>query len=71
MLAWRGIAAGIHRFRSDGGGIGLSILDAANQAGADLVVMGGYGHSRLREMIFGGATIDAMFESNLPLLMTH
>ncbi len=71
MMAWRGIQPAIRRFRSDKGGIGHALLDAATAEGADLLVMGGYGHSRLREMIFGGATIDAMFASNLPLLMTH
>ena len=71
MLAWRGTSAKIHRFRSDAGGIGAALLAAAGHVGADLLVMGGYGHSRLREMIFGGATIDAMFQSDLPLFMTH
>lgn len=71
MLAWRGLAPTIQRFRSDDAGIGQALLDAATGEGADLLVMGGYGHSRLREMIFGGATIDAIFASNLPLLMTH
>lgn len=71
MLAWRGLSPSIRRFRSDAAGIGHALLDAATREGADLLVMGGYGHSRLREMIFGGATIDAIFASNLPLLMTH
>ncbi|WP_374449825.1 universal stress protein [Stella sp.] len=71
MLAWRGLAPTIRRFRSDEAGIGPALLDAAAAEAADLLVMGGYGHNRLREMIFGGATIDAMFASNLPLLMTH
>lgn len=36
--------------------------------GADLLVMGAYGHTRLREFIFGGATRYALKEANLPVL---
>ncbi len=71
ILGWHGVFATLRRFDSRATGIGTALLAAAAKERADLLVMGGYGHSRLREMLFGGATIDAMFESNLPLLMTH
>lgn len=71
MLAWHGVPAALRRFRSGDASIGAALLAAAAEEGADLLVMGGYGHSRLREMIFGGATIDTIFESHIPLLMTH
>jgi len=42
------------------GGAGQSILDAAKAAGADLIVSGAYGHSRLREWLVGGMTRDLL-----------
>jgi len=47
------------------------LVDEAAEAGADLLVMGGYGHSRMRETIFGGATRAVLRESKLPVLMAH
>jgi len=44
--------------------------EAAAQS-ADLLVMGGYGHSRLREMVFGGFTRRTLGDSALPVLMAH
>jgi nucleotide-binding universal stress UspA family protein len=43
----------------------------AAAAGADLVVMGAYGHSRLRELAFGGFTRRALAESAVPLMLVH
>ncbi len=57
------------------GGMGrppaAAILEEAKSLGADVVVMGGYAHSKLREMVFGGATRDLLRLTNLPLLMAH
>jgi nucleotide-binding universal stress UspA family protein len=39
--------------------------------GADLVVMGGYAHARIRQYMFGGATRDMLEKANLPVLMAH
>jgi nucleotide-binding universal stress UspA family protein len=39
--------------------------------GIDLVAMGAYGHSRLKERIFGGTTIEMLEQCQLPLLMVH
>lgn len=47
------------------------ILDHARDLNASLIVMGGYGHSPLREFLFGGATRDMMKESDIPILMAH
>jgi nucleotide-binding universal stress UspA family protein len=38
---------------------------------ADLIVMGGYGHSRAREWILGGTSRDMLERSDLPILMAH
>lgn len=51
--------------------IGRAILDQAQSAGADLLVMGAYGHSRLKEFVLGGATKEILNTSRIPLLMSH
>jgi len=71
QLAWHGVTAEVRRFASDDKGIGAALLGEAQAAGVDLLVMGGYGHSRLRQMIFGGATSHMLYAASLPLLMTH
>lgn len=48
-----------------------SILDTATAAGADILVMGGYGHSRLRELVFGGFTRHVLNASPLPVFLFH
>ncbi|SMC63606.1 Nucleotide-binding universal stress protein, UspA family [Fulvimarina manganoxydans] len=47
------------------------ILDQAQIVGAGLIVLGAYGHSRLREMILGGVTRELLETSRLPLFMVH
>jgi nucleotide-binding universal stress UspA family protein len=51
--------------------IGDAILHTAADLGADLVVMGTYGHSRWTERLLGGATRTALARSAVPLLMSH
>ena len=50
---------------------GEAILYLAQNFGADLIVMGAYGHSRLREYILGGATRHILEKSKVPLLLSH
>ncbi len=47
------------------------LLSRASDIGADLIVMGGYGHSRFREMILGGVTRMMMQSMTVPVLMSH
>ena len=47
------------------------ILRHATDTGADMVVMGAYGHSRFREAIMGGATRDMLEKAELPVFMAH
>jgi len=56
-----------------GGGLaaGDAILAQAADDSADLLVMGGYGHSRLREFVFGGATRQLLAQMTLPVLLSH
>jgi len=51
--------------------IGNSILSEAADLGSDLIVMGGYGHSRFREMLLGGATRTILETMTVPILMSH
>ncbi len=50
---------------------GEQILEQANQAGADLIVCGAYGHSRLGEWAFGGVTQDLLSQDQVYLLLSH
>jgi nucleotide-binding universal stress UspA family protein len=47
------------------------VLSRVADLGADLIVMGAYGHSRLREMILGGMTRDMLRHMTVPVLMAH
>jgi nucleotide-binding universal stress UspA family protein len=51
--------------------VASAILSHAADSGADLVVMGGYGHSRLREFVLGGATRGMLESMTVPVLMSH
>jgi nucleotide-binding universal stress UspA family protein len=55
------------------GDIGIEgvLLSYAADSGADLMVMGGYGHSRLREFILGGVTRGILASMTVPVLMSH
>jgi nucleotide-binding universal stress UspA family protein len=48
-----------------------TILSYAADTAVDMIVMGGYGHSRLREFILDGATRDMLAEITVPTLMSH
>jgi nucleotide-binding universal stress UspA family protein len=48
-----------------------ALLSYAADLGADLIVCGGYGHSRAREMVFGGVTRTLLQEMTVPMLLSH
>lgn len=50
---------------------GEAIMNEARRFGADMLVMGGYGHSRFREWVLGGVTRLALSEADIPVLMAH
>ena len=52
-------------------GIGQALLEEAAARGSDLLVMGGFGHSHLSEMLFGGVTQHIRWNAALPVLMVH
>ena len=49
----------------------LQLLKRAKETGADMLVMGGYGHSRLREAVLGGVTRTVLHDAELPVLMAR
>jgi nucleotide-binding universal stress UspA family protein len=51
--------------------VGAMLLSRASDFQADLIVMGGYGHSRLREIVLGGATREILQTMTVPTLMSH
>jgi len=70
-LGWHGMAAeamteprGVHS-------VGAALLKVAGSVGADLLVMGGYGHARYREALLGGVTRFIIRHARLPVLMAH
>jgi len=71
-LMAHGIAAKHHRITSlKGVGPGEQLLAEARDIGADLLVMGAYGHRPWRELLFGGATRQVVGTSLLPILLAH
>jgi nucleotide-binding universal stress UspA family protein len=61
----------VSQLPSGGLSVGNRLLKHAEEWGADLIVMGGYGHWRLREMLFGGVTHEMLRSSAVPLLLSH
>jgi len=70
-LARSGIQAEAREIPQDGRSPGAVILEEAVGVQADLIVKGAYTHSRLRQMIFGGATSHLLNEAEVPVFMTH
>jgi nucleotide-binding universal stress UspA family protein len=70
-LGGHGIEVKTWAFTPDTGPIGDALVEEARKAGADLLVMGAYGHSRLRETVLGGATRDVLRHGVLPVMLAH
>ncbi|MCB1547829.1 MAG: universal stress protein [Hyphomicrobiaceae bacterium] len=71
MLTVNGIAANELTKSSDGASTGQAILANAAELGADLIVKGAYTQSRIRQMIFGGATSHLLWATELPIFMAN
>lgn len=70
FLAWHGIKARVQTF-APGAQVGASLWSEIVNAGADLVVMGAYTHSRLRQLILGGVTRHVLQTASMPVLLSH
>ena len=70
-LAWHGIKAEIREIPPDHRAIGEMLVSEASDLGADLIVMGAYSHSRVRQMILGGVTTYMLAHTTIPVLMAH
>ena len=70
-LTRRGIAARVQRLTADRGNVQGAILSIAAESNMGLLVMGGYGHSRLHERILGGVTRSMFDTMTVPVLMSH
>ena len=70
-LARHGVKAEVERTVSAGIGIGNTLLSRAADYEANLLVMGAYGHSRVRELLLGGVTRTVLASMTLPVLMSH
>jgi len=70
-LAWQGVTADIHAVSPKGHGAGETLVAAATDWQADLLVMGAYTHSRLRQLIMGGVTRHVLHHAKMPVLLSH
>jgi nucleotide-binding universal stress UspA family protein len=70
-LALHGVTANVKRIAKGDLAIEDVLLSYAADSGADFMVMGGYGHSRLREFILGGVTRGILASMTVPVMMSH
>jgi nucleotide-binding universal stress UspA family protein len=71
QFAWYGIPAEVKVIAPNGRPVQELLATAAHACGADLVVSGAYGHSHLREVVFGGCTQSFIRHSDRPVLLMH
>ena len=71
QLKWHGIQADVQLANSPALSTSKKLEEIAFALDADLIIMGAYGHSRMREFIFGGVTKDLLGACALPLLVAH
>jgi nucleotide-binding universal stress UspA family protein len=70
-LARHGVTATLLEISKAPADIGECLLERAAHVGANLLVMGGYGHSRFTELVLGGSTRKVLDAMSLPVLMSH
>jgi len=71
FLTRHGVKVSVVRYQSESRDIGNQLLSRAADLGSDLIVMGAYGHSRLAELVLGGATRTLLQSMTVPVLMSH
>lgn len=71
QLQWRGIKAEVRVLPRGKGDISRQLASEAAQLHATLLVLGGFGHSRLRELVFGGVTAAFLDHADVPVFITY
>jgi nucleotide-binding universal stress UspA family protein len=70
-LREHGVRAQVVTVKSRGMSVGNTLLEHARQSNAQLIVSGGYGHSKVREWVIGGTTRDLFQGAQVPVLFSH
>jgi nucleotide-binding universal stress UspA family protein len=70
-LAGHGAKVAVEVVEPKGQSVAEALAAAAKRDGCDMIVMGGFGHSRLRQSLFGGVTSDLIDSPPVPLFVTH
>ncbi len=70
-LRMRGLTADAASIQAGDRSIGTALQEHALKIGGNLLVMGGYGHSRVRDFVLGGATEGVLADLRLPVLLSH
>ncbi len=70
-LGWHGVDATVEIFEAHDPSVGEALLSQAREAGINLLVVGGYSRSRLRELILGGVTGHLLATADVPVFMVH
>ncbi|MBL0730025.1 universal stress protein [Piscinibacter sp. HJYY11] len=70
-LRWHGVECTAHRYPKEPEKLGEVLLSTAAAQDSELLVMGAYGHHRLRELLLGGTTRTLLRSMTLPVLMAH
>ncbi|MFQ1700086.1 universal stress protein [Loktanella agnita] len=70
-LSHHGCHVTVDQYESEGASLAAAICAKAKSAGTDLIVMGAYGHTRLREAVFGGTTREMIAQQDSAVLMAH
>ena len=70
-LARHDVMVDVRRVTSEDVDVGATVLSRAADFGADLIVMGAYGHARWRELVLGGVTEHVLAHMTAPVLMSH
>ncbi len=70
-LAWHDVKAAVKVFNAGSRSMGETLLEESRKLKADLLVIGGYSHTRARELLFGGVTSHILEAADIPVFMTH
>ncbi len=70
-LSWHGVNANISFLDGKGESVGEAMMNICNEKQVGFLIVGGFSHSRARELLFGGVTRHLLSHSNIPTLMVH